>query len=166
MSYLQSLPPVRIASNVALLSSSWFFMGNLSHVLFGQVPMIQADHVKLDNEQKAQAWQYFYDRAKAPFAGASVLSTLAFSYIAYKVPHLRRLAILGALTSVSIGPYTLIQMMPVNNKLTSIANKDADCKHIQAYTDKLIEAWRKMHSVRMLLGAVSLLTALIVAERA
>lgn len=133
--------------------------------MFGQVPMIQDNYLQLSNDQKARAWQYFFDRAKGPFSAASIVSTLTFSYIAYKLPHIRRFAILGAITSVFIGPYTLIQMMPVNNKLSSIANNDAECKHIQAYTDKLIEAWRKMHNVRMIMGAISLLSALIVAER-
>ena len=158
--YVASLTPERFATNVALAGSSFFFFGNLSHVLFGQVPMLQSGHIDLDNQTKAKIWRYMFDGAKAKFSAASMISTAAFSITGYyareRYPSFY-FAIAGAVSSLFIGPWTLIQMMPVNNALISISESKDDPK--ASYSDKLISKWAQLHNVRMAASSVSLICA-------
>lgn len=163
MSYISQLAPLRAAITAAGISTSVFFIGNATNAYFGAVPVAQVLASSLSNLQKAKIWLIFYDRAKTVMAGASIVSFFSFSTIAYLLHNgahsaaaSRNLALVGAATSVAVLPWTLNQMMPINHSLEAIvAGETAK----EPYTDKLIDAWRRKHIVRMVLGGVSYLVA-------
>jgi hypothetical protein len=48
-----------------IVSSSYFFCGNLGAAFFGIIPAIQdTNGVKLSVAQKVDLWKFFYDRGK------------------------------------------------------------------------------------------------------
>lgn len=163
--YVSSLTPLRGALAAVGISTSVFFIGNLTHSYFGAVPIIQHADISLDPQQKAKTWAYFYDRAKAVFFGSAVLSTALFAAVAYLHHDSagRTLAIVGGVSSAVIGPWTASQMMPINDVLASIARGD---QNKAPYADKLVERWRQAHNVRQTLGFVAYLCALALSQTA
>lgn len=66
----------------------------------------------------------------------------------------------GALVLVANWPYTLVIIMPVNNRLQSIDPADAD-----APTRQLLETWGKLHAGRSALGVAATLLFLAASVR-
>lgn len=58
--------------------------------------------------------------------------------------------LVGALSIFAVVPFTLIIIMPVNNKLL-----DPGLDRASAVTDGLLQTWGKLHAVRSILGLVA-----------
>lgn len=164
--YVSSLTPLRSAIFASGISSSVFFIGNLTHSFFGAVPMIQSSNEispALDNKQKADLWLFFYERAKLVFVSAAATSVVSFASTAYLHPDQtsRTIAIVATIASGLIVPWTVSQMLPVNNQLTAVSQGGDKTK--EAYVGPLVEKWRKAHNVRLLFGGISYLAALTLA---
>ncbi|CCG83726.1 protein of unknown function [Taphrina deformans PYCC 5710] len=163
--YISSLTPLRAATFASGISTSVFFIGNLTHSFFGAVPIIQSSGEitpALDNKQKADLWLYFYERAKLVFVAAAATSTVSFATIAYLVRDEtdRAIALVAAVASGAIVPWTVSQMLPVNDQLTAVSRGD---RTKEAYVGPLVEKWRKAHNVRLLFGGIGYLAALTLA---
>ncbi len=63
--------------------------------------------------------------------------------------------IFGAALILANWPYTLLGMMPMNNKLKGISENDAG-----ATSRRMIETWGRLHAVRTALGVAATLTYL------
>jgi len=68
--------------------------------------------------------------------------------------------LLGALVLVANWPYTLVIIMPLNNRLKSIDDADAD-----APTRQLLATWAKLHAGRSALGVAATLLFLAASVR-
>lgn len=163
MPKFSQLGPLETATTIAGISTSVFFIGNLTNSYFGIVPAV-LDSTNSDSKRsKAKAWLFFYDRAKTVMAGASTTSFVAFSTILYQLWDLplrqseRRLAGLGAVMSIAALPWTLILMAPINTQLQQIVQGDTAK---EPYAEKLIVKWKDMHVIRMIFGGVSYVSAL------
>jgi hypothetical protein len=88
-------------------------------------------------------------------------STLAFSTAAYLTPSssLGGLLLFTAAMSFAVIPFTGIVMMPVNNELVEIhkaGSLQGDSKtpsNEDGRVLQVVEKWRKLHMVRLALGA-------------
>ncbi|GAD93348.1 hypothetical protein PVAR5_1958 [Paecilomyces variotii No. 5] len=75
-------------------------------------------------------WLNVYDKGKLMFPSVALTSALAYSYLAYTLRHtarggkVARLYLIAAATTMTIVPYTLAVMLPVNKRLQAHATRD------------------------------------------
>jgi hypothetical protein len=99
-------------------------------------------------------------------AGSAVVSALSLSVAAYFTSErqFRNILAAGAAAGFIVPPWTLILMLPVNNELAeqlqAAALKPMEPLEEQRVLD-LLDKWRAMHRVRMVLGTIALSASLV-----
>ena len=97
--------------------------------------------MKLDTNQAVAQWSPSYDRGYVMQASLAVLAGLAGLAAWWELHGTLWLA--GALLMLANWPWTLMAIMPVNNKLKAGAGDEATA---------LLDRWGRLHAVRTLLG--------------
>ena len=131
------------AGLLALIVAAVFF-GAAAYVSFAEQPA----RLLLDDRSALAEWKPAYKRGFAMQAPLAVLGFLLGLLAWWQSGDWRWL--LGALLLIANWPYTLIAIMPTNNKLMAISPDRAG-----AESRKLLEAWGNLHAGRAALGALS-----------
>jgi hypothetical protein len=129
---------------LALFAAS-LFTGAAFYVNFAEQPA----RLKLQPKALLTEWKPSYDKGFAMQASLAVIGGVAALYEFFLFSDLRWL--LGGLVLLANWPYTLVVMMPINNKL-----KHTPVEEAGQMTQDLITRWGYLHAVRTTLGAVSL----------
>jgi hypothetical protein len=125
------------------------FAGAAFYVGFAEQPA----RLTLDDKSLLKEWKVSYDAGytmQATLAAASgVLGFLvALSYSDWRW-------IVGALLILANWPYTVMRIMPTNNRLKSISETDAGPE-----SRALLVSWGRLHAVRTALGVAATLAYL------
>jgi hypothetical protein len=104
----------------------------------------------LDDGPLLAQWQPSYKRALPIQAGLAVLGGIAGLVAWYQLREWQLLV--GGIVLLANWPFTLLVIMPTNNRLFAIQPQDAG-----AESRRLLLRWGGLHNVRSLLGAVSVL---------
>lgn len=99
-------------------------------------------------------WAPSYKRATLMQAALAVLG-FAFSVIAW-VPGANDLILVAGTLLVSVAPFTLIVIIPTNNRLRAL-----DAAGDMAQAEQLLNRWNKLHMVRSALGTAALAVFLV-----
>jgi uncharacterized membrane protein len=129
-----------IAGQLALITAA-LFTGAAVYVSFVEHPARMA----LDNRAMLTEWKPAYKRGFAMQASLAIVGFLLGAWAFYETQHLLWLA--GALTLLAGWPYTLIVLLPINNKLLATPIEAAN-----AETRAQIAKWAALHGVRTALG--------------
>ncbi|KZP15068.1 hypothetical protein FIBSPDRAFT_867681 [Athelia psychrophila] len=159
--------PLKVSLFTGVVSSSYFFFGNLGASNFGIVPAIRdEDGVDLSVAQKVALQSWHYDVAKFHMGGSGAVTTLSFALAGY-LSRSRCMRIImfstAALSSLVI-PWTLLIMQPVNKEIAELvdtqalevapgAERSPDQSLLEKRAMKKINTWRKLHMVRIVVGA-------------
>lgn len=108
----------------------------------------QPARLKLDDRALLAEWKPAYKRGFAMQASLAVLGFLLGAAAWWSTGDGRWLA--GALALVANWPFTLLAIMPTNNRLMATPPDAAGPE-----TRALIETWGRLHAVRTALGALS-----------
>ena len=121
-----------------------FFAGAAVYITFVEHPA----RLSCGTEVAARQWAPSYKRATVMQVSLAMLATLA-GVVRWLsgggVPWL-----IGALLIVSVIPFTLLAILPTNNKLLESGRDLASSE-----TRQLLEAWGRLHAVRSLLSVVA-----------
>jgi hypothetical protein len=118
----------------------------------------QPARLTLDDRALLQEWQPSYKRGFAMQAPLAIVGFL-FGVLAWWQTG-AWLWLLGAVLMIANWPYTLLGIMPTNNKLMA-----ADPASAGSETRKLIETWSGLHAVRTALGFAAVLIFLWASSR-
>ncbi|KAJ6513789.1 hypothetical protein C8R47DRAFT_619377 [Mycena vitilis] len=152
--------PGHLALVAGLVSSSYFTFANLGAAYFGVVPVTAPGQTTLSVADRLASWEKFYGIAKMHMAASTVTSGAALSVSAYlsSSAPLRSILSAGAAAGFTVAVYTVLFMLPLNNKLIATlhanAGKPMALKDEQRVLDQL-DSWRAMHRVRIVLGLIS-----------
>jgi hypothetical protein len=136
------------AGQLALIVAA-IFAGAAAYVSFAEQPA----RLLLDDRSALAEWKPAYKRGFAMQAPLAVLGFLLGLLAWWKTGDWRWL--LGAALIVANWPYTLIAIMPTNNRLMAMALEQAGPE-----SRKLIEYWGRLHGGRTALGALATATFL------
>jgi hypothetical protein len=138
-----------LAGQLALIAAA-LFAGAAIYINIAEQPA----RLHLDDRALLTEWKPAYKRGfamQAPLALAGfVLGTLA----AWQTSNWLWLA--GAVVKVLNWPYTLLAIMPTNNRLTAL-DPDAGTSDVR----ELVNAWGRLHAVRSALGTAATLIFLM-----
>ncbi|KAJ7445827.1 hypothetical protein B0H11DRAFT_2249377 [Mycena galericulata] len=152
--------PGHLALVVGLASSSYFTFGNIGCAYFGVMPATARRQTSLPVVERLALWDHFLRDWQGKLT-PSVVSAVSLSVAAYFTPALRNILAAGAAAAFTVGPYTLLLMMPVNNalgaQLRSTKLKPMEPAEEARVLDQL-DSWRAMHRVRIVLGVISWLS--------
>ncbi|KAJ7632292.1 hypothetical protein FB45DRAFT_1026475 [Roridomyces roridus] len=149
-----------IAATVGLLSSSYFFFSNVGCAFFGVMPAMA--RVSVPTHTKLALWADYYNVAKVHMAAAANVTALSLTIAAYFTPHatLRTILGTGASAAATVGIFTLFALMPVNNDLLARHAKQMEIDAAgEAHIEAQLNQWSALHRVRIVLGAISFLSA-------
>lgn len=113
----------------------------------------QPARLRLDDRALLAEWKPSYKRGFAMQASLAVVGFLLALATWWTTGDWRWL--LGGLVLLANWPYTLLAIMPTNNRLMGTPTESAG-----AETRALIERWGSLHAMRTTLGALSTLTFL------
>ncbi|KZP15050.1 hypothetical protein FIBSPDRAFT_1048414, partial [Athelia psychrophila] len=163
-----SFSPLKVSLLTGVVSSSYFFFGNLGAASFGIVPAIRDEGgVDLSVAQKVALQTWHYKVAKVHMGSSGAISTLSFALAAY-LSHSRGMRTIllsaAALSLTLLTPWTLLLMQPINNELDELAHTRAlkvspgaerspDHSLLEKRAMEKIDIWRKLHMGRIVLGA-------------
>ncbi len=135
-----------ILGTLATIAAS-LFSGAAAYISFVEHPA----RLKLDTPALLTQWKPSYGRGllmQAPLAViAGVLGLGAFFFEGFGWGWL-----MGALLALANVPFTLLVIMPINNKLKATSPAAADEE-----TRDMIKIWGRLHALRTLLGAAATL---------
>jgi uncharacterized membrane protein len=142
-----------LAGQFALAVAAVFF-GAAFYINFAEQPARLAP----DDRSLLAEWKFAYKRG---FAMQAPLAIIGFILgIAAWWQTGSRLWLLGALVLITNLPYTVLGIMPTNNKLMAVDPVNADPS-----SRKLIEKWARLHAVRTILGFAATLMFVCAAVR-
>lgn len=128
------------AGHVALVLAA-AFAGAAFYINFAEHPA----RLALDDRNLLKQWKPSYE-AGFTMQGALAVSSCFFGVLAAWMTQDWRW-LFGAVLIVTNWPFTLIGIMPTNQKLKSIGDGDAGPD-----SRALLEAWGRLHAVRTVLG--------------
>ena len=113
----------------------------------------QPARLALDDESVLAEWKPSYARGFAMQASLAVIAGVLGLFAAWQTGDWRWA--IGAVLMLANWPYTLLGIMPTNNKLNAIAAGSAG-----PASRSLIETWGRLHAVRTALGIAATLAYL------
>jgi hypothetical protein len=134
---------VMLAGQLALIVAA-IFIGAAAYVSLAEQPA----RLMLDDRSALAEWKPAYKRGFAMQGPLAVLGFLLGLIAWWQTGDWRWL--LGAAFLIANWPYTLIGIMPTNNRLMAMPLEQAG-----AESRKLIETWAQLHAVRTVLGALA-----------
>jgi len=148
------------------LAASYFTFGNMAAAYFGVMPVTEREKTTLPVAERLKLWMEFFDISKLHMPTSAVVAALSLSVAAYFTSEspIRNLLAAGAAASFGIPAWTLIFMLPLNSELTArlkaTSVKPMEPREEQRVLD-LLDKWRAMHRVRMVLGTIALSASLV-----
>ncbi|KAG8813098.1 hypothetical protein FRC17_001678 [Serendipita sp. 399] len=143
--------------------TGYFWYGNLALKYQGVLPY--SEKARTTHTQKLDAWTWMFERGKKQMGMSIIVATLAYTTAAILAPagRLRAPLVVAAGLSASSPIWTLVLMMPTNNRLLELAEKSkADPLVPTAEVDALIARWKALHNARIVLGACAYFTGMAV----
>ncbi len=137
-----------VAGQLALVIAA-IFTGAAFYVNFAEQPA----RLKLDDRSLLAQWQPSYARGFIMQASLAVIGFILGALAWWQTG--LWLWLVGAFVLLANWPFTLIVIMPVNDRLKATALADAGPQ-----TRALIEKWGGLHAVRTILGAAATLILL------
>jgi hypothetical protein len=153
------------------------FAGNIEGLSLNAVPALSQSQ-KQDSVPAgylARQWKYIFDTGKVQNPSVAAVASSSFAYLAWSVRKGTALSLLvpknsvliystAALLTIGMVPYTIIFMLPTNDRLTEKAKQHVTSKGAVATDDKevieLLKKWSFLSGIRGLLplmgGVVSL----------
>ncbi len=122
------------------------FTGAAGYITFVEHPA----RLQLENEPLLAQWQLSYNKALPIQSGLAIVGGvcgLAAWYLSGEW-----LWVVGSVTLLGNWPFTLLAIMPTNNRLKAIRPDQAGQE-----SRELLLAWGKLHNVRSALGLASML---------
>ena len=113
----------------------------------------QPARLGLDDKSLLQEWKPSYAGGFAMQGSLAVMSGVLGLTAAWLTKDWRWVA--GAALILANWPYTLLGMMPTNNKLKAISDNEAGPR-----SRSMIEAWGRLHAIRTALGVCATLAYL------
>ncbi len=137
-----------LAGQLALMLAA-VFAGAAFYVGFAEHPVRMA----LDDHSALKQWKPSYDAGYMMQASLAAVSAALGLLAAWSTGDWRW--IIGAVLILANWPYTLLAIMPTNQKLKACAEGDAGPK-----SRALLALWGRLHAVRTALGAAATLAYL------
>ena len=137
-----------IIGQFALIAAA-IFSGAALYIIVAEQPA----RLELDDESLLRQWKPAYKHGFAMQAPIALLGGV-FGALAWWQTG-QWLWLLGAALIVANWPYTLLRIMPVNERLMAIDPGEAGPE-----SRKLIKSWARLHSVRAALGCAATLVFL------
>ncbi len=131
------------AGQLALVTAA-IFTGAALYVSFVEHPA----RLALDDRAMLTEWKPAYKRGFAMQASLAILGFLLGAWAWYETG--RGLWMAGALALLANWPYTLLVILPTNNRLLATPLEAAN-----AETRALVRKWAALHAVRTALGAIA-----------
>jgi len=142
-----------------IISSSYFFYGNMGAACFGIMPAIK--NVDMSVSKKVALWKWNYQTAKFHMADATMISAISYAGAALLAssPSLGRLLFSTAALSFAVGPWTGLVLRPINNELFDLdkgKTLQASLSDETSADDKraieCLNRWSRLHRFRIALG--------------
>ena len=137
-----------LTGQLALLLAA-AFAGAAFYVNFAEHPA----RLGLDDQSLLKQWKPSYDAGYTMQATLAAASAVLGLFAAWSSRDWRW--IVGAVLILANWPYTLIGIMPTNNRLKAIAETDAG-----PTSRALLVSWGRLHAVRTVLGIAATLAYL------